>query len=35
MSWGKWAPLKLIVFVALPHATPFVMAGDHPANRFK
>src|SRR5215813_7779567 len=35
ISCGKWAPLKLIAMVALPHETPLVMAGDHTANRFK
>jgi hypothetical protein len=32
-SLGKWAPLKLIVIVALPHASPLVIEGDHIANR--
>src|SRR5262249_43378540 len=31
-SLGKWAPLKLIAIVALPHASPLVIEGDHTAN---
>jgi hypothetical protein len=29
---GKWAPLKLIAIVALPHASPLVIAGEHTAH---
>jgi len=31
-SLGKWAPLKLIVIVSPPHASPLVIEGDHTAN---
>src|SRR5262245_4287501 len=31
-SGGKWAPLKLIAIVALPHEVPLVIEGDHTAN---
>src|SRR5215470_9726645 len=34
-SWGKWAPLKLIAIVLLPHDGPLVMEGDHTANGLK
>src|SRR5262249_13901297 len=34
-SLGKWAPLKLIAIVALPHASPLLMEGDHTANHLK
>src|SRR4029434_7239504 len=32
MSCGKWAPLKLIAIVVLPHDAPLVMKGEHTAN---
>jgi hypothetical protein len=32
MSCGKWAPLKLIAIVTLPHDAWLVMEGDHTAN---
>jgi hypothetical protein len=28
-SLGKWAPLKLIAIVVLPHDVPLLTAGDH------
>src|SRR6516164_2654189 len=34
-SLGKWAPLKLIAIVALPHDVPLLTAGDHTVNRLK
>src|SRR5215468_9721462 len=34
-SWGKWAPLKLIAIVLLPHDGPLVMEGDHTAKGLK
>src|SRR4029450_3245303 len=34
-SLGKWAPLKLIAIVALPHAAPWVIEGEHTANGLK
>src|SRR5215468_8270226 len=30
-SFGKWAPLKLIAIVSLPHASPLVIEGEHTA----
>src|SRR5437764_14450443 len=35
ISGGKWAPLKLIAIVVLPHGVLLVMAGDHTANGLK
>ena len=35
MSCGKWAPLKLIAIVVIPHDAPLVMKGDHTANGLK
>jgi hypothetical protein len=35
MSCGKWAPLKLIAIVMLPHDAPLVMKEDHTANGLK
>src|SRR2546426_10412742 len=35
MSCGKWAPLKLIAIVVLPHDAPLVMKGDHTAKGLK
>jgi hypothetical protein len=32
---GKCAPLKLIAIVALPHASPLLIGGDHTANHLK
>jgi hypothetical protein len=32
ISGGKWAPLKLIAIVVLPHESSVVMEGDHTAN---
>src|SRR5215471_21558787 len=34
-SGGKWAPLKLIAIVLLPHDVPLVMKGDHTVNGLK
>src|SRR5215471_3406430 len=34
-SWGKWAPLKLIAIVALPHDGPLLTGENHTANRLK
>src|SRR5436309_2587893 len=34
-SWGKWAPLKLIAIVLLPHDVSLVIEGDHTANSLK
>src|SRR2546428_3047281 len=34
-SGGKWAPLKLIAIVLLPHDGPLVMEGDHTAKGLK
>src|SRR5882724_10618476 len=31
-SLGKWAPLKLIAIVSLPHESSLVVGGDHTAN---
>src|SRR4029434_6912713 len=31
-SLGKWAPLKLIAIVSLPHESSLVIGGDHTAN---
>jgi hypothetical protein len=35
ISGGKWAPLKLIAIVVLPHDARLVMEGDHTANGLK
>jgi len=35
MSCGKWAPLKLMAIVTLPHDARLVMGGDHIANGLK
>jgi hypothetical protein len=35
ISWGKWAPLKLIAIVVLLDDTLLVMEGDHTANGLK
>jgi len=35
MSWGKWAPLKLIAMVVLPPESPFLVEGNHTAHRLR
>jgi hypothetical protein len=35
ISGGKWAPLKLLAIVVLPHDVLWVMEGDHTANGLK
>src|SRR6266567_989139 len=35
ISGGKWAPLKLIAIVALPHDALLVMEGEHTPNGLK